>query len=262
MIKLALKLLRKYKPRKHGWFNTSLTWQEAQNQCSGYNAEAILNKIKSSTLKVKNGEAIFERDGIIYDEVYYSWPLLTQFLSIASQNNGQLGVIDFGGSLGTTFFQNKLYINQLKEVKWSVIEQENFVATGQKEIAGGGLDFFYTVEDALKINGIHQVLLMNCVLPYIEKPYDLIKYLLSFSFEYVIIESTYFNYQAQDRICIQKVDPLAYEASYPCWLLDYEKVKLAFLNDYEVFTEYFNDIHFYLDGEKVEYRSIVFKRKK
>lgn len=262
MLKLALKLFRKYKPRKHGWFNTSLSWEEAQNQCSGYNADAILEKIKSSTLKVKNGEAVFERDGIIYDNVYYSWPLLTQLLVAANQNNGELSLIDFGGSLGTTFFQNQFYLKQLKKVQWSVVEQGNFVAVGQEVIAGNGLDFFYTIDEAFNSKGNHQVLLLNCVLPYLTNPYELINYFLKFPFEYVFLESTYYNNEIGDRICIQKVDPLAYNASYPCWLLDYDKVKSLFSNSYDVVTEYFNDIHFYLEGEKIEYKSIVLKRKK
>lgn len=261
MENILFKLIRRYKPRSFGWFNSYATWQEAQNQCSGYNSDAILKKIRTSTLKVKSGEAVFERDGVIYDSIYYSWPLLSQLLLAASQNNGQLSVIDFGGSLGTTFFQNRVYLQELKKVEWSVIEQGNFVTTGQSEIAGNGLDFFYTAEEAIQNKGEHQVLLLSCVLPYIEKPYELLNYLLKFSFPYIILESTYYNYQPHDRICIQKVDPVAYDASYPCWLLDYQKVKSTFLNDYDVITEYETGIHFYLDGERVEYKSLVFKRK-
>ena len=59
---------------------------------------------------------------------------------------------------------------------------------------------------------------------------------------------------------MQITNPKAYVAFYPCWLLNYEKVKNSFADKYTVFAEYYNDIHFYLDGERVEYRSIVFKK--
>ena len=255
-----LKTLRKYKPRSYGWFNDYQTWREAEDDCDPYDEHAIHEKLKSATLKVKNGEAIYERDGIIYDQVYYSWPLLSHLMLAASQNNNQLSLIDFGGSLGTTFFQNKKYLHQLDKVQWDVVELGYLIETGKKEIAEKGIDFFYTIEDAIKANGKHNILITNGVLPYLEKPYELFDLFKSFDFEYIIIESTYFNYEARDRICIQKTNPKAYTAFYPCWLLDYEKVKVYFLDKYTVFNEYHNNIHFYLDGERVEYRSIVFKR--
>ena len=256
-----LKILRKYKPRSYGWFNNYKTWQEAQKACAPYDEHAILEKLRIATLKVKKGEAVYERDGIIYNQIYYSWPLLSNLLLCASQHQGELSIIDFGGSLGTTFFQNKQYLKQLNKVQWSVIEQGYLIETGKKEIAGEGLDFYHTINEAIAKKGKHQILITNGVIPYLEKPYELFKHFLEFDFEYIIIESTYFNYQPYDRICIQKTNPKAYTAFYPCWLLDYEKVKAAFSKKYDVFTEYFTDIHFYLDGERVEYRSVVFKKK-
>jgi len=261
VINLILKQLRKYKPRSYGWFNDYKTWEEAEKDCEVYDEKAIQEKLKTAILKVKNGQAVYERDGIIYDQIYYSWPLLSHLLLAASQNNNQLSLIDFGGSLGTTFFQNKKYLNQLNKVQWDVVELGYLIETGKKEIAEKGLDFFYTIEDAIKTNGKHNILITNGVFPYLEKPYELFNLFKSFNFEYIIIESTYFNYEARDRICIQKTNPKAYTAFYPCWLLDYEKVKAYFMDEYIIFNEYQNDIHFYLEGEKVEYRSVVFKRK-
>lgn len=261
MKNLILKKLRKYKPRSFGWFNDYKTWQEAEKDCDAFDEYAIHEKLKSATLKVKNGEAAYERDGIIYDQIYQSWPLLSHLMLAASQNSNQLSLIDFGGSLGTTFFQNKKYLYQLEKVQWDVVELGYLIETGKKEIAEKGLDFFYTIEDAIKTNGKHNVLITNGVFPYLEKPYDIFELFKSFNFEYIIIESTYFNYEARDRICMQITNSKAYTAFYPCWLLNYEKVKEFFLHKYIVFAEYLNDIHFYLDGERVEYKSIVFKKK-
>jgi putative methyltransferase (TIGR04325 family) len=39
--------------------------------------------------------------------------------------------LDFGGSLGSSYFQNKKFLDALRLVEWNVVEQENFVATGE-----------------------------------------------------------------------------------------------------------------------------------
>jgi hypothetical protein len=52
-----------------------------------------------------------------------------------------------------------------------------------------------------------------------------------------------------------------YDASYPCWLLNYQKVKDQFTDVYSVAAEYETGIYIYVDGEKVNYKSVVLKRK-
>ena len=39
---------------------------------SGYDSQLILDKVLTSTLKVKNGEAAYERDSVLFDEIQYA----------------------------------------------------------------------------------------------------------------------------------------------------------------------------------------------
>ncbi|MFT3934703.1 MAG: methyltransferase, TIGR04325 family [Chitinophagaceae bacterium] len=246
---------------RYGWKGNFSSWQQAINLCGGYNKENILNKIKSTTLKVKSGEAVYERDGMLSDEIEYSWPLLTHMLQVAVQNNNQLSLIDFGGSLGTSYFQNRHYLNHLKEIKWSVVEQDAFVSVGKNEIAEGPLSFFYTIEDAIKENGLHQILLLSCVLPYLEKPFEFLALITKKKIPYIIIENTYFNPVAGNRLTIQKVPPVYYEASYPAWFLDYDQVINTLQPAYDVVAQYNNEQILYLDGQLLYYRGLVMKLK-
>jgi hypothetical protein len=52
------------------------TLEEANVHCSCYDAEDILAKVLEATLKVKRGEATFERDSVLFDEIEYAWPVL------------------------------------------------------------------------------------------------------------------------------------------------------------------------------------------
>ena len=82
------------------------TWQEADALCNGYDNMDILEKVLSATLKVKNGEAVYERDSVIFDQIEYSWPILTGLMCAAAQNSGCLKVLDFGSSLGIINLEN------------------------------------------------------------------------------------------------------------------------------------------------------------
>ena len=77
--------LAKRKPR-YGFLGNYKTWQEAQADSKGYDDKKILEKVKNSLLKVKNGEVVYERDSVIFDKIQYSWPVLSSLLWIASQN--------------------------------------------------------------------------------------------------------------------------------------------------------------------------------
>ena len=91
----------------------------------------LLEKVKSSALKVKKGEAAFERDSVVFEKEDHAWHVVASLLLIASRNGNKLHVLDFGGSLGSQYFQNKRFFEHLSEFSWSVVEQQNFVECGK-----------------------------------------------------------------------------------------------------------------------------------
>ena len=74
---------------------------------------------------------------------------------------------------------------------------------------------------------------------------------------HLVIDNTFFNYENRDRIAIQKVDPMIYEASYPCWFLNYDAVKMLVTKNYKIHTEYTNDFAIFLDGHKIQYQGLL-----
>lgn len=257
-MKRLIPFIKKYLLKSpYGWFGNYKTWQEAQAQTVGYDDALILEKVKSATLKVRSGEAVYERDSVIFDKVQYSWPLLSVLMWIAAKNRGTLSVIDFGGSLGSTYFQNKKFLSELYQVKWSVVEQRNFVESGSAHISDAEIQFFPTITDAIQIRGIPDLLLVSCTLQYLENPYKFVCEAPEYKIPYLLIDSTPFNYQAHDRITVQKIHPLIYEASYPCWFLNYDKVKETVGKRYTIMEEFQNELYIYLEGHKIQYRGIL-----
>jgi hypothetical protein len=74
----------------HEWFTGNYpTWEDAMKDCTGYDAPNILEKVKTSLLKVKNGEAVYERDSVLFDHIQYSFPLLVSLLYVATSSKNK-----------------------------------------------------------------------------------------------------------------------------------------------------------------------------
>jgi putative methyltransferase (TIGR04325 family) len=218
----------------YGWHGNYKTWHDALRKCKGYDSAEILEKVKDSSLKVKNGLAVYERDSLIFDKIEYSFPLLSGLLFIASQNKNRLNVLDFGGSLGSTYFQNKTFLNSLSELSWSVVEQPGFVKTGKELFEDGHLRFFNSLDECFHMI---DVVIMSSVIQYIEKPYVLLEEIKSNKPPYILIDRTPFI-ASSDRITVQKVNPRIYTGSYPCWFFNEKKFKEFFMTDYDLVFEF------------------------
>lgn len=251
-----------YKAPVHGWFGNYSTWAEAKNGCSGYDTGNILETVKASILKVKNGEAVYERDSVVFDEIQYSEPLLEAFQRIADEHRGVLNVIDFGGSLGSSYFQNRNLLKNIKELSWKIVEQEHFVKCGKEEIGDGQLKFYYTIEEALTA-GKANVLFLSSVIQYFEKPYELIEKCCSYGIEYIIVDRTAFIEAEKERITIQIVPEFIYKASYPAWFFNEQRFVNEFSRKYKLIKEFDSkfDPREQLEDKTWSYRKgFVFKR--
>lgn len=207
------------------WDGDYATWEEALAASKGYDSENILKKVKDSTLKVKNGEAIYERDSFIFDDIYYSWPILAGLMWAAACNSGTLDVLDFGGSLGSSYFQNRNFLASLSDVHWSIVEQSHFVICGREFIQDDRLHFYPTIEECL-LQRTPNVIMLSSVLQYLQYPYSILSKLSDVGAKCLLIDRTPFLDSDQDRIVIQYVPPEIYAANYPSWLFS----KGTFLN--------------------------------
>jgi putative methyltransferase (TIGR04325 family) len=134
------------------------------------------------------------------------------------QNENRLDVIDFGGSLGSTYRQCRPFLDGLASVRWSVIEQASFVQAGRDEFSTDELRFFGSVA-ALQDTGRGGVVLLASVLQYLEDPRRCVDELAQTAARHLVIDRTPFSAQHDDRLCIQRVPRHLYAASYPCWIL-------------------------------------------
>ena len=252
------------KPQKavseYGWLGSYDSWAEAAQKCSGYDNGIILEKCKAALLKVRNGEAVYERDSVIFDSIQYSWPLLAALLKIALENKSELSVLDLGGSLGSSYFQNRVFLKPARQLSWNIVEQGKFVKAGKTFFENEELKFFYSIEEAVECNK-PDVFLLSSSLQYLENPGAFIEKTIHGGYKYIIVDMMPFNFDPFDRISVQRVHPSIYDASYPCWLLNYESTLNRFRESYEVVSEHYNDNWVSIDGHEIRYRGFFLKNK-
>lgn len=240
----------------YGWYGNYITWKDACTDATGYDSQLIVEKVISSTKQVKEGKAAYEKDSVLFQKIDYSYPLLSCLLWIAAQKQGRLSILDFGGSLGSTYFQNKKILNELSNIMWCIVEQSVFVKSGKEHFEDDRLKFYYSIEECLESNEI-DVILFSSVLQYIEKPYELLDEIKKTNTQFVIIDRTAFI-KKDDRITVQKVNPRIYKASYPCWFFNKEKFISYMKNDYELIVEFDSPDR---SNIKSEFKGFLFKKK-
>lgn len=240
----------------YGWRGNYRSWEEASSRCYGYNADHILERVRESARRVIRSEVAYERDSVTFNEIKYNYHLLSVLMWAAARNQGNLHIMDYGGALGSTYYQHKTFLDGIPELNWSIVEQPGFVRAGMEEFAGERLNFYPTIEDCLK-TGIVDLVLLSSVIQYLEKPYEVLEDILSRDIELIVFERTPFV-KGKDRITIQKVKPAIYKASYPCWFFNEDRFRDFMGQGYELLIEF--DA---LDRANVrsEFKGFVFRKK-
>ena len=252
---LIIKVLKK---KKYGWFGNYSSWDEALQNSTGYDKIEILNRVKESILKVKNGEAVFERDSVLFYKEDYDWPFLGCLLWIASVHQNKLKLIDFGGSLGSVYFQCKKFLSHLEILDWNVVEQKHFVDVGKNLFEDHHLKFYYDIAECIGDKDKKPlVLVLSSVLQYLQDPYLMIQQFINYGFDYIIIDKTGLSNLSKDIITIQKVPEFIYSASYPCWLFSKEKLLSYFSSKYEIIVNF--DGGFQINSD-TKYEGILLKK--
>lgn len=217
---------------QYGFSGNYSSWQEAHKHTTGYNAENILHKVKQATLKVKNGEAAYERDSLVSNSLQHHWPLLACMQTAAIENNLKLSVLDFGGSLGSNYNYIKKAIPLAIDLNWSIIEQEHFVKCGKEFFETDKLRFFYTVNEMAAAMGTPNIVLLSSVLQYLPNYTKLIDELNQLKADYILITRTAYVTNDIGFWTVQRVPPSIYEASYPAYFFNEKEFESRF-PDYE-----------------------------
>lgn len=240
------------------WFEGSYaTWSEARAASAGYDDATVLDRALSAARAVRSGRAAWERDGATFDEPAVHPPLLVALRTVAAAQGGRLDLVDFGGALGSTWWQYRPSLVGLVAVRWRVVEQPHFAAAGRRQFADAVLSFHESLDEALA-GTVPAAILLSSVLPYVEAPHALVADVLQRGFKHVIIDRTPFVTKGGERLTVQRVPPGLGGGSYPCWLFERRSLLAPVAQDYRLVAEWpgFDDV-----GPGVAFGGFLYERR-
>jgi putative methyltransferase (TIGR04325 family) len=216
-----------------------LSWEDARAATDGYDSPAILEKVVQGARAVRDGRAAYERDSVLFERREYSYPLLAALLRAAAAGGNRLSVLDFGGSLGSSYFQCRDFLSVVGELAWNIVEQPQWVAIGRQEFETEQLRFYRSPEECLAAQRIN-VVLLSSVLPYLEQPYAVLGDLVSRRIPHMVVDRTPVLDDKPDRLTVQHVPAWIYgrEASYPAWFFSRRKLVGAIETSYDLVAEF------------------------
>jgi len=206
------------------------SWNEASSNCTGYDSNKILASVLDTTIKVIKGEYIYERDSVGFKKKCYEWQMCTALFSSLISNSGKLCIVDFGGSLGSRYFQHKDLLEPYN-IDWNIIEQKHYVEAANELIKIDSLSFYSSIDDFKKHKNADFVILSS-VLQYLTDPQKVISQLIDLNPESFFIDRTYVTSKSNsDSIYTQNCLINDLDCSYPFHLFA-EKSIFKMLGDF------------------------------
>ena len=238
------------------WAGDFASWSEVLRLADGYDDPEILQNVSRATRAVVAGHASYEQDGMLFLQHRVNGPVAATLLSTAARRQGSLSVLDFGGALGSLYWRHKQWFQRVPTLRWSVVEQNHFVAHGSREFATDSLRFYHTIRECVAAEAPNAVLLSG-VLQYLPDPYALLNELIQHDFEVVIIDRTGISLQHRDRLTLQQNPRNLSNKSYPCWFFQQERLVASLESRYRLIYECPSG-----DGETSEYifKCLIFER--
>lgn len=235
------------------------SWTEAAEECEGYDDSVIINKAIWASQKVLNGEAKWERDSFLFYEQKYVYKLCASILRCALKNgNKGVRVLDIGGSLGSTYFQNIKYLEDVNNLEYIVAEQDHYRDYGHEHLENSILKFISSKDD-WESQEKYDIILMSASLQYISEYIEIAEKIKRARPEYIVLDRILIS--ERGRLCKETVPEKIYKSSYPVRIFSENEIKDFFEPEYQVIE---NDISSvpetvnFIDG-KAESRFYVFQ---
>ncbi len=159
-------------------------------------------------------------------------PLIAILLRAALENNGSLNVLDFGGALGSSYFQCRDFLAQVLPLRWRVVEQLKYVECGRREFDNDILGFFDSIAAAAQA-ARPQVILASGVLQYMPDPDLILGHFAQTGADYIVIDRTPFTLSGKQIISVQTVPESINRSSYPLWLFNEDQLKAPLMDSYK-----------------------------
>jgi hypothetical protein len=66
---IAITILKKVLVKHHLGFVSYPSWDQAEQASEGYDSDSVIEKVRKAAKLVFDGEAVYERDSVVFDEI-------------------------------------------------------------------------------------------------------------------------------------------------------------------------------------------------
>lgn len=214
------------------WFRPSgAGWDETKSRTKGYDDPEVLAKVRLATANVLEGKSNFERDGVNFEQLEIRWPLVAEVL-YQRASRSEVGVIDVGGGLASTWLQLRPFLNSIEGVTWGVLEQESYVMAGRELFQHGPL-FFDDIDEALLVLD-PAVAYFGASLQYFQNPWSVLKKIMTTRVDSLVIDRA----PTLPNDSSLTVQDFPAPNSYPAWVLSESRIRRFLLKHFEVCIDF------------------------
>lgn len=243
------------------WFRGRYTnWSDAARRATGYDNQAILARVLKATLEVKAGRAVYERDSVLFFDSETERELINRLLRAAKENQSSLRVLDFGGSLGSIYWQHRRELSGISELRWDIVEQPHFVEAGRNYIQNERIRFYSTIDEAER-QSKHDAVLASCVVQFLPDPHQFLDDLVCRNPPLILFHNLSLHDGDRDYLRIEYVPPEIYPASYPMWFFNRDKFLGHFAAAYQVEQAYQSRAVWSMGWKDYPSTGLILKRK-
>lgn len=233
-------------------------WEEAVADCGDW--QSMLEGDIDAVNKVLRGEGAWVQDAQLFYEPKYNYCLCGAILRCALQKKDrQVRVLDIGGALGNSWFQNLAYFADAVKMEYIIAEQDNYAEYGHRNLERDGLKFIKSIDDWQRGERFDLILLSGS-LEYIDRYQEFLDRIVQANPRYIMLDRLAVGDRA--RICKQTVPPTHNaKGSYAFRIFSEEEVMRFFGEGYELIEKDRATTPgriFFEDG-KADYRYYVFR---
>lgn len=235
------------------------SFKEAAVICeNGYDDKKIFDKVATSVERVIAGEACYERDSCLFYDKAINYPLMSVIYRAYIEKN-KVNVLDIGGSLASSYLQNKSLLDQICNLNWTIFEQKHFVAWGKGHLENERLHFVDEQEFEKMKNEEIDIAFMSASIEYIEDYQSIFDEIKQMKVQYIVFDRIPIAERA--TFCVESVSQPIYDAKYPLKIFTIEEIQKQFKESHEIIEIANATIEecFYLDELEVVRKWIVLK---
>ena len=231
------------------------TWEEAMRSTGPYKPD--VETLTETVRRYRDGQPCYLNR---YDSRLktVSYPLLAGLLMAATRSDNRLAVLDFGGSLGQSWFSVRQVLRHLRPVVWCVVDLPECVERGKQVFESDQLRFFESVDAATSRFDLN-VVVCSSALQYLDAPYETLAMLANLGISHLIIDRTPFASDDAERYMRQYTPPDMGGDTHPIRILARSGLEDA-LGDHYILQLDHSYGDFPLDGDRASYRGLVYFR--